>query len=112
MLASTTVLHFLYYFQSICGHSWCLYERYFSSLFVSCPLHAVILLNILRFCLYRNAQSKQYAPYGVIRTALMGYLHESMQNCGTALEHYARGGCLIEQRRLMFCLVQQFLGAF
>jgi hypothetical protein len=46
----------------------------------------------------------------VIRTALMGYLHESMQNCGTALEHYARGGCLIEQRRLMFCLVQQFLG--
>jgi hypothetical protein len=71
-----------------------------------------LLTAVVHFFLRRNAQSKQYAPYGVIRTALMGYLHESMQNCGTALEHYARGGCLIEQRRLMFCLVQQFLGAF
>lgn len=59
------------------------------------------------FC--RNSQNKQYAPYGVIRTALMGFLHESLNNCGAALEQYARGGALVDQRRLMFCLVQQFL---
>lgn len=40
----------------------------------------------------------------------MGYLHESLHNSSTALEFYARGGSLIEQRRLMSCLVHQFLG--
>ena len=44
----------------------------------------------------------------VIRNVLMGYLHESLGQSGSALEFYARG-VLIEQRRLMFCLVQQFL---
>lgn len=43
-----------------------------------------------------------------MHSVLIGYLHESLHQPGTALEHYARGS-LVDQKRLMFCLVQQFL---
>ena len=55
-----------------------------------------------------NSTKKEYAPFIVVRQVLIGYLHEILDQSGMALVCYAKG-CLIEQRRLMFCLVQQFL---
>lgn len=57
---------------------------------------------------FRNSTKKAYAPFIVVRQVLIGYLHEILNQSGLALECYSKG-CLIEQRRLMYCLVQQFL---
>lgn len=56
----------------------------------------------------RDVKKKEYAPFIVVRQLLMGYLHEILGQSGMALDCYAKGS-LVEQRRLMFCLVQQFL---
>ena len=51
---------------------------------------------------------KDYAPFVATRQVLIGYLHETLGQCAPALECYANG-CLVEQMRLMYCLVQEFL---
>lgn len=51
----------------------------------------------------------EYTPYSCIRNVLIGYLHETLDSSALALQYYSKGGCLVEQRRLMSCLVQQFL---
>ena len=56
----------------------------------------------------RSASKVEYAPYSAIRQVLIGHLYEILGQTGAALDCYAKG-CLVDQRRLMSCIVQQFL---
>jgi len=57
---------------------------------------------------HSNLPKKEYAPYACIRHTLIGYLYETLDSSVLAIQHYSKG-CLIEQRRLMHCIIQQFL---
>ncbi len=71
----------------------------------------VIFLYAYDYILFThsNLPRPEYAPYSCIRNVLIGYLHETLDSSALALQYYSKGGCLVEQRRLMYCLVQQFL---
>jgi hypothetical protein len=50
----------------------------------------------------------KYQSYSVIFHAMIGYLHESLEQYDTALRHYAQGS-LVSQMRIMNCMVQEYL---
>eukprot|EP01032_Pedospumella_encystans_P016977 gene16977-19347_t len=68
-----------------------------------------ILLSHLTKHHESNLPRPEYTPYSCIRNVLIGYLYETLDSSALALQYYSKGGCLVEQRRLMSCLVQQFL---
>jgi len=84
------------------------------ALFVKFSIHCHVfysqhsLVYTTRVHYHSNLPKREYAPYACIRNALIGYLYETLDSSSLAIQHYSKG-CLIEQKRLMHCIIQQFL---